>query len=98
MFISCILKKHKKWRDGLTDPYINTGLILGSSATIERMFSIARSICLEDRQSETPFLLDSLVFLKVNRKYWDLQIVMKAMNNLKQSNECSGSTTLQCIA
>ena len=46
--------------------YIKCDFILGSTAEIERIWSIARALMAENQMAMNPLLLESLMFLKVN--------------------------------
>ena len=59
--------------------YSNCSFILGLAAEVERLWSIAEHVNTQNRKSRTPILLESSVFLLVNEKYWDLQLVSSAM-------------------
>eukprot|EP00171_Calliarthron_tuberculosum_P012024 IDg12024t1 len=63
--------------------YINCDFIIGSVAEVERLWSIAGNILCDNRMRMTPLLFEALVFLKVNKKYWDLNLVRKAMQNAR---------------
>lgn len=76
-----IIRQPKRQRREPHQPYMNSQFILGSSAEIERLFSIAGGILADNRQGLTPLLFESLLFLKVNRKYWDMRTVITAMGN-----------------
>lgn len=83
--MSDILDRRKRRRLEPDHPYMNVGFILGSSAEIERLFSIAGGILADHRQNMTPLLFETLVFLKVNRGYWDFRTVVTAMGNSQSS-------------
>lgn len=59
--------------------YINCKFIPATSCSVERLFSAARWIltCLRKRMS--PILFESLLFLKLNRRLWDLKLVSSAI-------------------
>lgn len=83
--MSGILDRRKRRRVEQDHPYMNLNFILGSSAEIERLFSIAGRILADQRRNMTPMLFEALVFLKVNRGYWDFRTVLSAMGNSNSS-------------
>jgi len=84
--IAEIIKK-KKRKVQATSQYINLDFILGSTALIERLFSTAGHISSDDRQRLTPYLLEPILFLKVNRSYWDLNTKVAAMSSLRRNED-----------
>ena len=59
--------------------YGNIDFILGSAAEVERLWSLAKHILEDDRRgmmSEDMF--EALLFLKVNRRFWNEQNVAEA--------------------
>lgn len=83
--MSGILDRRKRRRVEQDNLYMNLNFILGSSAEIERLFSIAGRTLADQRQNMTPMLFEALVFLKVNRGYWDFRTVLSAMRNSNSS-------------
>lgn len=57
---------------------MNFSFILGSVAEVERLWSIAGNILSNNRKKMSPLFFESLLFLKVNRNYWDLALVLEA--------------------
>jgi hypothetical protein len=51
--------------------YINCDNIFGSSAEVERLWSVASYILTTQRQSMTPQLFEAIIFLKTNHEFWD---------------------------
>ena len=66
---------------------MNLDFILGSAGQVEFLFSIARSVSLKNRKSSTPYLFESLLFLKVNRQYWDIKTVIQTMSTIRSSSQ-----------
>ena len=62
---------------------MNCDFVLGSTAEIERLWSVAKNIMSGKRTSMNPLLLESLLFLKQNKDYWDLLLVSAAMNSAR---------------
>ena len=53
------------------DPYVNCDFIFGSAAQVEWLWSLAKSILTNQRSSLTPHLFEALLFLKVNKRFWE---------------------------
>ena len=62
-------KKRKIERDD--ESYIDTKFILGSSSG---------NIQVDSRQSMTPQMLESLVYLRANERFWDDQLIGESIN------------------
>lgn len=85
--LSRAIKNKKRKVVGGTKKYINTRFILGSSAEMERVWSIAKYVLPDNRKLMDPIIFESILFLKVNASYWDLGCVQRAMKAAKLSNE-----------
>lgn len=59
--------------------YIDTRFILGSVAIVKRLWSKANISIRNHRKSASPLLIEAILFLKINQKYWDLSDVCKSM-------------------
>ena len=59
-------------------PYKNVDFICGSAAEVERLWSICKYILSNVRSRLTPNLFEALIFLKLNRDYWDASSVQVA--------------------
>eukprot|EP00171_Calliarthron_tuberculosum_P008450 IDg8450t1 len=46
---------------------------------VERLWSVAKNILIDNRKETTPLVFEALLFLKVNQDYWNDQTVKKAM-------------------
>ena len=66
--------------------YHNCDFILGSSAEIERVWSMAEKLMHKSRYSTAPNLLEAILFLKYNKDYWDLSMVASAVRLVKEEN------------
>lgn len=64
------------------DVYINCDYIMGSVAEVERLWSLVRHILTYDRMSTKPMNVEALLFLKVNKRFWDEALVQEAMDAL----------------
>jgi hypothetical protein len=61
------------------DEYMNADFILCSSAEVERLFSIGKYMLTDSRKNMAPIVFESLMYLRVNRRFWDQNLVIKAM-------------------
>ena len=61
------------------DEYINADFILASTAEVERLWSLAKYIWTDTRKHMMPIVFESLLFLKVNRRFWDQDLVSRAI-------------------
>ena len=57
--------------------YVDLNFVVGTSDIVERLFSAAGLILTDLRSSMLPINAEALLFLKVNRMYWDFETVMK---------------------
>ena len=62
----------------LSSPYRNCDFICGSAAEVERLWSVAKKILTNNRYHLTVVMFETLMFLKMNEDYWDLQSVHAA--------------------
>ena len=62
--------------------YWNVEMIPGTSVNCERHFSLAKHILTATRNRTTPAMFESLLILKVNRKWWNEQSVALAMGRI----------------
>jgi len=56
---------------------VDLNFVVGTSDIVERLFSAAGLILTDLRSSMLPINAEALLFLKVNRMYWDFETVMK---------------------
>ena len=63
--------------------YVDTNFILGSAAHVERLWSIAKNVSTCARRRMTPQLLEGLLFLKENERFWDINLVSEAIATAK---------------
>lgn len=66
-------------KEQASGPYVNCNFIFGSAAQVEWLWSLAKYILTDQRQRMTPLLFESLLFLKVNRRFWDGALVIQAI-------------------
>lgn len=64
-------------------PYVNAHFIYGSAAKVEWLWSLAKYILTNQRSSMTPLMFETLLFLKVNNRFWDRSTVIKAIGLAK---------------
>ena len=71
----------KKRRVSVHDPseFMDLSFIPPTSNIVERLFSAAKLVLRDQRASLLPITFEMLLFLKVNRDWWNLQTVHKAM-------------------
>jgi hypothetical protein len=68
-----------------TSPYVNCDFIYGSAAKVEWLWSLAKMILSSQRASLTPLMFESLLFLRVNERFWDLNTIIEALAMAKAS-------------
>jgi hypothetical protein len=74
------------------DPYVNCNFIYGSTATVERLWSVAKGILTCQRSSMMLMMFETLLFLRTNSHFWDRTLILKAIKKT-QSDKVA-----QCIA
>ncbi|ETI41373.1 hypothetical protein F443_13387 [Phytophthora nicotianae P1569] len=72
-FADRILKRRKVQED--KSAYSQLNAIPPTSNAAERLFSMARMVLRYERNRLSPLMLDMLLFLKLNSKYWDVTTV-----------------------
>ena len=82
--------------------YINLDALPGTSVNCERLFSAAKFILSDTRKRTSPKLFEALLLLKVNRNYWNVYSIGKAMGKRGKSDEVDTEDTLgmqnDCLA
>lgn len=73
------LDRRKRRKIAADSCYRNCDFILGSVAEIERLWSIADIILADTRSRTTPELFEAILFLRVNSRLWDLDLVKEAI-------------------
>ena len=66
--------------------YHNCDFILGSVAEVERLWSLCKYVFTDIRQALTPETFEAIIFLKVNKDYWNQDVVTRAYRNLNGAN------------
>ena len=67
-----------------TQRYINCDFVLGSCAEVERLWSIAGNILTDNRKSMAPQLFEAILFLRMNKRLWGDDMVLKAVHIAKE--------------
>ena len=58
--------------------YVNCDFILGSTACVERLWSIAKEILHGPRNRTSPIMVEALLFLRENRRLWSINNAVEA--------------------
>lgn len=66
------------------DEYVDCSFILGSVAVVERLWSLSGHILTPERSRMLPINLEALLFLKENKRYWDVHLVQKALDLVQE--------------
>ena len=64
--------------------YLNVNFICGSAAEVERLWSICKYILTVNRTRRSPILLEAILFLRINRSFWDVKLVQETYDNTKE--------------
>ena len=62
------------------EKYVDCSFDIGS---VERLWSITKHDMTSSRRKITPQLLEALLFQRENERFWDEQLVSKAMNSVR---------------
>ena len=65
--------------------YRDCDSILDSNAIVKRVFSMAKNVLSENRRRITPELFQAILFLKLNERLWDVDLVSRAIAQTKSS-------------
>ena len=76
-FLDTIARKKRRYE--MKNEYINCDFIQGSTAEIERVWSVSKHIMKHTRKSMEPLMFEAILFLKFNREYWNQESVQAAM-------------------
>lgn len=80
---------------GPASPYVNCDFLYGSSAEVERLWSVAKYILIDPRKGITPQTFEALLFLKINKDYWNLELVVKAIAMARQQGRVGRAAVMQ---
>ena len=73
-----LLQRRKKVKLNNID-YVNCDFILGSTACVERLWSIAKEILYGPRNRTSPIMVEALLFSRENRRLWSINNVVEAI-------------------
>lgn len=73
-----IQSKRRRLSEAKTS-YMDVNFIPATSCTVERLFSLARWVLTVLRKRMSPILFEAILFLKINRRLWDIKSVAAAM-------------------
>jgi hypothetical protein len=71
--------EEKEKDDQAENPYVNCNFVYGSTAEVERLWSVASYVLTKQRRRMTPQLFESILFLRYNERFWDQTTVAEAM-------------------
>ena len=74
-FARTLLEWNEKCKESATSKYVDLNWVPPTSNVVERLFSAARQKLTDYRKSMSPYTFECVMFLKVNRKYWDIDLV-----------------------
>ena len=86
-FMERLAKKRRKLSSSVE--YVNCDFIHCSVAEVERLWSLCGRVLQDDRRSMTPQLLESLVFLRLNERFWDPVLVSESIRNTRSERAAS---------
>jgi hypothetical protein len=70
----------------LGNPYINCDFIFGSTAIVERLWSIGKNILTAQCSSLTPIMFETLLFLRTNKRFWDRKLILAAIQKARATH------------
>ena len=73
-------KRKQREAMSIEEEYMDADFILASTAIVERLWSLAGHILTDTRKQMTPIVFESLIFLKLNERFWDQELVSKAVS------------------
>ena len=81
-------KKRKRKVGELTDTkkakYLNVEFICGSAEEVEWLWSICNYILTVNRTRFSPILLEAILFLRINRSFWNMKLMQESYVNIKE--------------
>ena len=89
----------RKARSGgsVESKYVNLNFVLGSAAEVERIWSMAKYILVQQRRKMSPKVFECLICLKYNREFWDEAMVVTAYRNAKAKKRSDHVAKLHAI-
>lgn len=85
--LNCMKRRKMGDQHGHDGGYINSDFILGSVADIERILSVAKHILSDERKQMDPKGFESLMFLKTNRRFWNVNLICEALSKVPKHDE-----------
>ena len=70
--------RFKRRKKNVNHDYVNCNFILGSSAVVDSLWSMANRLLDRNQSRKSPLLMESLLFLHQNRRYWYIGVLHKA--------------------
>ena len=87
---SALVEQLSKQRESLEQAgnvnpeYMDASFILGTTCIVERFFSTCKYVLTDNRASMTPWMFETIVFLKTNGELWGIldmaEAIMKTKN------------------
>jgi hypothetical protein len=74
-FATTLLELNEKSKECAASKYVNLNWVPPTSNVVERLFSASRQVLTDYRKSMSPYTFECIMFLKMNRKYWDIDLV-----------------------
>ena len=96
-----MLKQKREERTSLKSSKYHRGLkkaILGSASEVERVWSSAGHIMTKDCSSMSPIVFEAIMYLKYNRRLWDLSDVVEANKRRKKQSKDRANNGKECRA
>ncbi|KAK1946022.1 hypothetical protein P3T76_003070 [Phytophthora citrophthora] len=78
-FAERVLKR--AWVDNQDEHYLLANAVAPTSSLAERLFSVARATVGLDRHGLQPITLESILFLRLDRSYWNVQLVYEMLES-----------------
>ncbi len=78
--LSIVQRAAQKKRKVAKNEYVDLSYVPPTSNVVERLFSAARLVLTDYRKSMTPYTFECIMFLKINRDYWDIDLVATIVN------------------
>ena len=69
-------KRKQREAMSIEEEYMDADFILASTAIVERLWSLAGHILTDTRKQMTPIVFESLIFLKLNERFWDQELLL----------------------
>lgn len=76
-------RKKRRKTEAIPKRYMHCNFILGSVAEVERVWSVAKHLLGDVRHRLSPIMLEALLFLRFNERFWDDQLVAQAISNAR---------------